>query len=379
MIYIVILLAIVACVWYFDLHGATRHKWILFWTFCITFIVVSGLRYRIGTDTIVYMMSWDRYGDFWDFDWVADIKKFRESSIHVERFQPGWVLYCMAIKAFIPDVWGLQLVTAILINSAIFRTIKKYSEYPFLTILIFYISFKFIEFEFEIMREAVAESIYLFLAFDAYVERKWKKYYIGTFLTYLMHPSALLMFILPLLRNVDWSLKKYSFLFVIPSYAIGIAGHVIVGNLVNIFLGGDDFVSQYSANAMEVETNANYAIMFSVQPVLLYMMSALFFKHFKNKEFVPLVFFTIIFMNLSLIYFTTSRLANYIILIVFIAETPLMMHLIRKFRTVWIAVLCMLAYFSPTLFDLQKPVNLARYYPYQWVIDPHETPLQKSK
>lgn len=379
MIYILILLLLVYCVWYYDVHERSRYKGLFFWGIFAVFFLLSGLRYKIGIDTLMYMSSWGDYGDFWDFHWIDDITRFQNSSDKVERFRPGWILYCMFLKGIWDDIAIMHITTALIFNLGAFRVIKKYAEYPFLTLLIFYISFKFLEFEFEIMRESVAVGVYLLISFDAYMKKKWKIYYLGVLLAYFIHTSAILMFILPLLRNIDWSLKKYSLLWVLPSFIIGVAGHALLGNILNIFLGGEDFISQYVEDAMEEETNFNYFILFSIQPVLFYGLSALFYKQFRNKTLVPLVFFSLMFLNFNLIYFTSSRLVNYIIIPVFIGIAPLLMHLVKSWRTVWVAVLFMLAYFTPTLYSFTKPVNVARYHPYQWIIDPHETNLQKNR
>lgn len=367
------------CLWYYDMQDGKRYKDISFWGIFAVFFLLSGLRYRIGMDTHMYMNSWGDYGDMWDFHWIDDITRFQQKSEYVSRFQPGWVLYCIIIRGFSKDFTLLQLVTSFIFNFAMFRMVKEYSKRPFLTLLMFFISFKFIEFEFEIMREGVAVGIFLLFAFDAYMKKKWVKYYIWTFVAFMLHTSAVLMFALPLLRNVDWKVWKYSLFFVLPGFIIGIAGRLIFGDLVNVFLGGgDDFISQYTSSAFEKENNVNYAIMYGLQPTLLYLLTAFNIKRIENREFIPLMFFAISFMYMGMFYFTAARLVNYIIVIVFIGATPIMQYLIRRFRTMWVVPVLMIIYFLPTLYSFREPRNLARYYPYQWVIDPKQTPLQKT-
>lgn len=378
MIYVVILLLVMFCIWRYDLLGETNRKDVFYWGICVVFILLSGLRYEIGIDTRMYMKSWEFYPDFWNMHWFEDISRFQEKSYGLNRFNPGWVLYCMIIRAFSEDFTAVQIVTAVLFNIAAFRTIKKYSSYPFLTILIFYINFKFLEFEFEIMRETVAVSVFLLLAFDNYMKRKWVAYYLGTLLAFFMHTSAILMFALPLIRNIDWNLKKYTFIMVIPSFLLAVAGRAILGDLVNIFLGGSGFIAQYAAGAIENETNINYLLMYGLQPVLLYILAALSFRHFESKELRTLVFFSILFMNFNMVYFTAGRLVNYLVLQVFIAITPIFYLLIKKFHTMLIALVLCLVYSAPIIYSFKKPENVARYWPYQSVIYHNQTRYQKS-
>ncbi len=366
------------CLWYYDVQKETRYKNISFWGIFTIFFLLSGLRYKIGVDTLMYISLWGDYGDAWDFHWIDDIVRFQRRSDYVSRFQPGWVLYCMLIRGVSHDFTLVQLVTSLLFNLALFKIIKKYSKTPFLTLLIFYISFKFLEFEFEIMREAVAVAIFLLFAFDAYMEKKWVKYYIWTFVAFMLHTSTIVMFALPLLRNIEWSLLKYTVFIVLPGFILGVAGRIILGDLVNVFLGGDDFISQYTASAFEKENNFNYLIMYGLQPTLLYLFTAFGSKYIKEKAFIPLIYFSVSFMYMGMFYFTASRLMNYIIIVDFVAITPIMQHLMVKMKTIWIVPLLMLIYFAPTLYSFTEPRNLARYYPYQWVINPKQTPLQKT-
>lgn len=377
MIYLVILLLLVFCVWYYDVCGDNKYKEIVYWALFVIFFLLSGLRYKIGIDTIMYMRTWDQYGDFLDFDWIHDIERFQNSSLTVERYRPAWILYCMLLRTFTHQFVIVQLVTSLLFNVALFRIIRKYSPYRFLTLLIFFISFKFLEFEFEIMRETVAVAFFLLISADAFIEKKWVRYYVGVTIAFLFHPSALMMFALPLVRNLKWSLRQYSLYLVLPGFILGVAGRVILGDLVNLFLGGGDFISEYTNRAFEQENNANYLIMYGLQPTLLYILSAFFFKRFTNKTLVPIVFFSIFFMYLGMFYYTAARLVNYIIILTFIAVTPLMMHIVKKVKTVWIAVVLMLIYFLPTLYSFTLPINVARYYPYHTWLDPRQTEIQK--
>lgn len=378
MIYIVIFALLMFCIWYYDVQKNFRYKEISYWTIFAIFFLVSGLRYKIGIDSLMYMSLWSQYGDMWDFHWFDDIVKFQQRSDYVSRFQPGWVLYCIILRGFSHDYTIVQIVTSLLFNVALFKVIKKYSKTPFLTLLIFYMNFTFIELEFEVMRETVAVSIFLLCSFDAWINKKWVKFYIWTFVAFMMHTSAIIMFALPLLRNINWSLLKLSLIIVLPGFLLGIAGRIILGDLLNAFLGGDDFISQYTASAFEKDNNFNYLLMYGFKPTLLYIFAAWGFKRFRQKELIPLVFLTISFMYMGMFYFTASRLMNYIIVIVLIAVTPLIQDLIVKFRTMWIVPLLLIIYSIPFIYQLTEPRNLARYYPYQWVIDPHQTQLQKK-
>lgn len=378
MIYLAILLIIVYCVYKYDVKRHRTNAGLFYWSLCIIFILLGGLRYKIGGDTLGYMNSWDFYPNFWNLNWFHDIEQAKATNPEFERYHTGWFLYIMALKGIVDDYYISQIVTAVLLNIAIFTTIKKYSLYPFITLLIFFLNFKFLELEFEVMRESLAISMFLLLAFDSYMNKKWIHYYIGTTIAYFIHPSAIGMFILPFLRNLNWNFKTYSIVFVATSLSIGIAGRIILGDLLNL-IGGDGYTSEYASNAIAKEYNTGYILMYLFQPVLMYILIVSFRKKILQRDFIPLIFFSIFFLNLSLVYFTASRLANYIIIIDYIAISPIFYSLIKKFRTVWIAVLLMTIYLVPTFYQFIKdPTNRVKYFPYQNIIFPDRTQAQKD-
>ena len=97
-------------------------------------------------------------------------------------------------------------------SNNIFKLIKTYSKHPFSVILIYYCSFTFIEFNFELMRETIAVAIFLMYGIKYYLSKKWIKYYLIVLLAYSFHPSAMMMFLLPLIRNLKWGVSPSNML-----------------------------------------------------------------------------------------------------------------------------------------------------------------------
>lgn len=379
MIYLIILITLLYFVYKYDICQNTGYRDSAFWGLCIVFIFLAGLRYRIGGDTLGYMSSWDFYPDFWNFNWFNDIEKCRISNPEMERYQTGWFLFVI----FVTGVWKhqviMQMAVAILLNYSIFRIIKKYSEFPFITLMVYCFNFKFFEFEFEIMRESVAVSIFLLISFDNYIKREWIKYYAGTIIAYFIHPSAIFMFVLPFFRNVNLSLIKNTLIFVVPPIVIGIAGRIILGNLLTAILNQDADSTAYVMNAVDKEYNSNYILMYLYQPLMLYLLVVTCYRKIKGSIYSPLIFFALFFLYFSVLYFTASRLANYIIIPVYIGITPIIYYWIKRFKTVLILPIILLIFNVPTIFEFQRsPEGRARYFPYQNVIFPDRSPIQKK-
>jgi len=379
MIYIVIFLILFYCVYKYDIRKNTGYRNSAFWGLCLIFILLAGLRYRIGGDTLGYMSSWGLYPDFWNLNWFDDIESCRVANPEMKRYQTGWFLFVM----FVTGIWKhqimMQLVVSVLLNYSIFRVIKKYSPYPFITLMIYYFNFKFFEFEFEIMRESIAVSIFLLFSFDNYINRKWIKYYIGTLIAYFIHPSVIFMFVLPFFRNANLSLKKNTLIFVIPPIVVGIAGRIILGNLLTAILNQEADSTTYVMHAVEKEYNTNYILMYMYQPLMLYLLVITCYRKIKDTIYSPIIFFALFFLYFSVLYFTASRLANYIIIPVYIGITPIVYYWIKRFKTVLVLPILLVIFNVPTIFEFQRsPESSARYFPYQNVIFPNRSPVQKK-
>lgn len=378
MTYILIFLLLLYFVYKYDVKESRDYRNTAFWGICVVFILLAALRYRIGGDAVGYSTTWHLYPSFWDFNWFHDIETCREANPDMERFQTGWFLFAMFVLGIWEDQIMMQIVIAILLNLAIFRCIKKYSRYPFITIFWFFCNFTFFELEFEAMRESVAVAIFLLLAFDNYVEKRWIKYYVGTVLAYMVHPSATLMFILPLFRNLNLSLFKNTLFFVIPPFAVAVAGRILLGSLLLSLINQDSYTGQYAMSAVERDFNSNYILLYLYKPLGLYLIVATCYKKIKGTFFSPLIFITLFCFFLSLVYFTGSRLANYIIIPTYIGLSPILYYWIKRFKSVMALVLIVVMInVSTVLLCYGTPRDKARYFPYQNIIFPDRTPEQQ--
>lgn len=378
MVYIIILIYILACIWKFDIRRQNTYKNVFYWLLCVLFILLSGLRYKIGTDTIAYMDSWDVYPTFWDGSLSYNLNKMSLFYPEMNRHGIAWKLFVITIKSIYNNFNFLLTFVALIFNLSIFRTIKKYSGYQFLTILIFFLNFKFLEFEFEILRESLAVAVFLFIAFDSFVKKKWIKYYLGCIITILFHYSAIVMFFLPLIRNINLSFYKYVIYFFIPSIIFSLIGRYLVGDLINIYFGGGSYMTEYISRAFSKEYNINYIIQYAFQPCVLLIFLGTYWKIMKNNKFTPIIFFSIIFMNINLIYFTAVRLISYLIIIDCIAVTPIFIHILNKYKSILLCIILLLIFNIPLIYNvLSDPLIKARYVPYQNIINPSQTPDQQ--
>lgn len=193
-----IILIIYAMVISINYHkkGNWKHffpSYVLIYLYCI---ILFGLRYRVGIDTLNYMYKYDDLPSLS----LLSIENFTESTS-----APGWVMLVAVCKQITPSFYLIQLVVSLIFNSCLFVALKKYSKNPFLSFVIFMFMNGFY-FNTEILKESIAVGIFL-LNIENLIEGKWRKYYSLVFLSFFFHYSAIILLFFPLLRKLQFNMS----------------------------------------------------------------------------------------------------------------------------------------------------------------------------
>ena len=93
-------------------------------------ILISGLRYRVGIDTLNYM---EVYNSLPSANNISDI--FDSEGNYSMR--PLFLLLVVISKLFSNDFWVCQLLHAIILNSCVFYFLYKESKYPFFCVAMY--------------------------------------------------------------------------------------------------------------------------------------------------------------------------------------------------------------------------------------------------
>ena len=194
--YIILFVTSLLGVVQYDINRHNRTKKIAwYFLFCYVILLV-GLRYRVGSDTLVYIWGYDRLPSWGELNW---------SEIWSYEFQPLYVLLCAIAKSISPDFTVLQILHAFIINSCIFYFIRKNTQYPF-TGLFLYFFLYFFYFNTEILRESLAIGIFL-LNYKNLENKRWLRFYCGVFVSVLFHFSALILVFFPFIRLIKFNWK----------------------------------------------------------------------------------------------------------------------------------------------------------------------------
>ena len=373
MIYLIVLFLLLLLSIRYDINGRIKGSKQWYIMIQIILIIIAGLRFRFGLDTISYL-----YNFYNVFPSLGDLDFTRLDTF---RYEPLWVLLNSTVKTLGGKFYIVQLIQASIVNILVFKYFKKHSEYPFLCVTLFFI-IDYCYFCMMIMRNAVAIVICLF-ANDYVLEKKWKKAFLLFSIAFLFHYSTIL-FILATPFLLWLRLNKKGIIVILSMLVIGKIMSSYIGDL-SALIAFNDTVSGKLDNYMDnnmlstESKNINYFI-FAIMFPFVYDLISLYFVKKKQPQsslmkFEPFVMIGLMFvllrMNIGMLHRFTKLYEIYFIM--FYVQAYMIMYK-RKGR-------------------LTSPVSLARafivFFPFLftttyiakkdfWNYNPYYTVLEKK-
>ena len=260
-------------VYAFDVRGYKRLYSFSFWGFCILLIIIAGLRYRIGTDSIVYESYYETVPRLWEFG---------NYKFQATRFEPGFIVAQSITRSISDDFTLFQFFEAIVVNVVVFWFILKNTTHRFLCVA-FYFIFLYLNLCTQVLREAFAVSIFL-LSWPFFRDGKWLQYYILAILATFFHTSAFFLlfvpvFCLPGIREI-FKIGKRTIIICIGLLAIGLYIQAQFSNLFSLMAFTErmvDRVNTYKDNDFSGGKLNVAGIVFQFLQYCLYPLIAVYF------------------------------------------------------------------------------------------------------
>ena len=176
--YVLILILIVYCVYKYDICHNIQYRTEWLCLLLLIFTIVSGYSYRLGGDNISYINEFSEYS-------LGNVS-LKDLCMYPGR-QPLWVLLSLLCKTLFNDYWFFRLIHAIILNTLFVVAVKRLTSHVF-TALLFYYVLMFFEYNFQIMRQSISISIFLY-SITAYRQNKWVQYYVINLVSCLFHEA----------------------------------------------------------------------------------------------------------------------------------------------------------------------------------------------
>lgn len=276
MIYIVVLFILLLLSFYYDINGRTKNRDFWYNVMLVVFILIAGLRWRLGVDTPNYL------GDF--YHRYPTLEDFSIDDYGIAK-SPFFVLINSIVKSLGGRFYIVQLIQATIVNVLVFRYIKRHSAYIF-TCLFFYSFICYFTYNMETMRAGISIVICLF-ANDYILDKKWLKGYLLYLLALMFHPQTIVMFVLPLLFFMRFN--KKGIILLIMAFFIGRILNEVLHDYLFLF-EGDDALERKATMYVDSEKygeqggNLNFYIAQIFFPIMFLLFSLFYIKKDNPKS-----------------------------------------------------------------------------------------------
>ena len=378
MIYLIPLILILVGVFFCDFLKKKKYSRILIFVIFTCLALISGFSYRLGSDVIHYMHEYTYY----DNNLQSAFNLSYLTSFNGRM--PGWVFITTVLKSFRADFVVFKLFHAIVINFIIVFFLKKYATNIF-TALLFYFFSSYITFNFEVLRESLAVSVFL-LSVPMLLRKKFISYYIYVFVAILFHESALIVAFIPLFFLISLTKRNAIAIIIIFSVLLFAKTSVSVAIMDTtssvFFLRGKAqlyFENERYSSQAEIGFVGFLIFLFKIIFVLYSIYVVNKYKLSRNKYMMNVLLFSVCIVYLSYFIQIFYRSSNYIVFIYicFVTSTlPLLFNLYLQRPLSSILYRLILVFFlSLRIYNLFIPIygtnypSYIRYYPYYSVFD----------
>ena len=343
----------ILCAIVYDLKGYQRNR--RFWE-CFTLvalILLAGLRFRMGTDSIYYESEFATWKKIWELDY--DYFSFSHSNL--KHYAPLYIIFCSFLRSITSEFVVVQLIYAIFINSAIFYAIKTcgFSKYLF-TIVLFYFVNLYYNLNTEVLRESIAVGIFLFSIEDLY-KRRYKTYYLKAILAIGFHFGAFFLLVLPLLRGLSIN-KTFIAVTIIIALVFPIISKIPVVDLMIQYASGEILTGFLAAYASDIEISSlengvsiNLIILQYLIPLGCCLYIKKIYPELVKYDFMLIAYMLIIWANILYLPIF-SRFCNYTSLFYYAFLSATIIEIVRHHCwKSWVVYLLVLVPFSITAYN----------------------------
>lgn len=373
MLYLIIIIVLAWLSVNYDFKGHSKNKWFWYKMMYVAFVLIAGLRFRVGNDTVHYLAAF-----------YYNTPKF--SSLTIEDFvasdhEPFFYLLQMIVKEIFGRFYVLQLVQATFINFFFFKYFKKHSEYCFSCLFLYFVWTYFNDHT-EEMRASMSVALCLY-ANDFFYEKKWLKGSLLVLIASMFHYSSLLLLLTPFLLNLKFNFRGIVFLII--TFFLAVYVQTLLGDyllLLNMTGSAYDKLVSY-ANSSYGEQIINIKGIIGQQGVI-FIYSIFACLNIEIKQIKRLEPFLMIGLAAEIVSIPISIFYRYthfytIYFIIFFSQffvDYIKNNLKRQGSLVYFRAFIISIPFMFYIYQTYFPVvdntgirNYARYYPYSSIID----------
>lgn len=277
MIYFIILIAILLLTYIYDYREKTTGRTLWYIVIFVALVLLAGLRYRIGTDSIRY----ESYYQNVPMPWELKYNYFQKV-----RWEPGFVIFTSICRSISDDFTLFQIVHALIINSAVFLFFWKNTRHPFFAIFL-YCFFSYIALNTEVLRESLAVAMFLF-AWPFFKKSNFIVYYLFIVIGMFFHIGSSIcllcpLFVMPGVRYF-FTYGKRTIFICLALIVIGFAVNKMFFNYVKLLSFSATMVDRATAYAKDELGTSTYNMMGVLGSLMKWAVYPMVAMYFLNKD-----------------------------------------------------------------------------------------------
>lgn len=280
MIYFIVLAVLIFLSYRYDYYKKSQGRLFSYLVMFAVLVLIAGLRYRIGTDSVRYERYYEEFPYIWEL---------RKNYFLKVRFEPGFVILMSLCKSLTSDFTFFQFVCAIVTNSAVFYFIYKNTRHIFFGIFL-YCFILYTQLNFEVLREAFAVSIFLF-AWEPLKRNNLLLYYLLILLSIAFHIGSTICLLCPLFFlpgiNYFFTFGKRTLFICIGVLGLGFAINYVFFDfikLLSISASISDRATAYSKDELGGSTLNIFGALGTIIKWIAYPLISLYFINLRRKK-----------------------------------------------------------------------------------------------
>lgn len=361
MIYLIVFVILFWFAYIHDIKGIKKNKntHLLIVLCLLTFL--AGFRNLMGSDTYQYMIFWD----------LLPLDMPIPEILQTFRYEYGWTLICLFFKQVFGSFVVFQFFVAFLLNFSIYKIIKERAQYPFIIMLLYYITGqRYIFMNFDFMRESLATAVFLLWGFNHFERKKYGYYYIICLCCSLIHSSGLLLLGLPLVNIIQTNSLRSKLFFCVIILSLMFLPVFMIDTLVSLLMMLPNKITARIISNMLASEHLGDPHFFLAQmyPFLFYLICIISLTHIRHREsmYVKYLYYCLIILCFTPIILDAYRSVGYLFVLVFIPVSEFCVEVLKKRRWLFPGIIGAYIMFVNVFFyrHLFEKDALFLYYPY---------------
>lgn len=379
MIYFILLIILIVLIYIYDYKGAIKGRFSSYNIMMLVYILLVGLRFRIGSDTLAYEQSFNIIPT------IEDLSAYYLTE--VSDYEIGYTIFMSLSKTLFGSFSFFLLIQSIIVNTSVFIFFKRNTTNIFTSILLYFVVLYYF-INCEAARQGIALAI-LINSWKYFTSNSYKRFILQVLFASLFHSTAVIFLLFPFLKFLKlWQKLRPNILSLTILFSIIITSYFLqqfisqflmqyavdgdIGGRIYAYFGDADQLSEVS-----IVTQLLYVLFYIIVP--FYCLGKIR-KHYHDYDNIASIVILCSIINVASVIPMVYRLTYYFMPFYFVLISEALFIKLRQYQFkkffnifVFLSITLFLYYkVQPYFYKDGSTSNMRyymRFYPYSSIIE----------